>query len=428
MRIARPVLLNYMFSPYGIAILSTLVFLVAWTFPSGLYSSLVDEPDLMYFDAETLLFFLLCVVGFCAGLLLVDLLLPSPELLASKIGYLQFSRFKLMLPLAVTTTMTTLAGLELIRRAPNLLVLLMSQQGGDVKAQFADTQLGLVGWGATMQTVVLWWTYWRLSTLEPETAGSSRMSKFAAWTVFAIGVIAQLALSTLRVSRSDLMPVFAGFAILYVVKKIQNRKLETAGLLSYLLFFPLGVAAVFVGFGLLRGINDMTVGLADFVGYTLASYNRLTALLKGTMVYPYGGHGVYLSAALASNNALNVILPLREAFGWPSYIDLWSSEFQAPQIAGLNDRLIWSGAFGYLFADFGWATPLILTGYGVFYAGVWRSMKSGTAFGVTLYPWVAFSALSWFSSNLVFDYRFTFFVLAAIVLTVYERILATRWI
>jgi hypothetical protein len=425
MRIARPVMLNHIVSPYGIAIISTLFFLVALIFPSQLYTSLVSEPDLMFMDSETLLFFLLCVAGFWAGLLIVDFLLPTPELLESSLQPSRLTGLRLLLPLIVTTIMTALAGLQMLRQSPNLLILLLAQQGGAVKAQFAELQLGLLGWGATMQTVVLWWTYWKLINFRPNDSRPMRGPRFLFWLVFAIGLMAQVALSMLRVSRSDLMPVFGGLAILYLMHKIHRKKLRTSGLLCYLLLFPSIAMFLFIVFGLLRGVTDLTTSFGDFVGYTFASYNRLTALLHGTMHYPYGGHGAYLSMSLTTNNFLNAIFHLREAFGWPSYFEIWNSEFQAPQLAGLNSYLIWSGAFGYLFSDFGWATPLILMGYGVVYGLVWREAKSGTALGLTLYPWFAFSALSWFSSNLVFDYRFPFFVVGGLLLMAYERLLSS---
>jgi hypothetical protein len=426
MRIARPVILNHIVSPYGIAVLSTLVFLLAWVFPSGLYSRLVGEPDLMFLDAETLLFFLLCVAGFWSGLLLFDFLLPSSALLQSNFRRSRLNGFLISLPLIATTALTALTVLEMFKQAPDLLTLLLTQQGGAVKAEFADSRLGLIGWGATMQTVVLWWTYWRLSNVDSGVS-TPRKGKLFAWLIFSIGLLAQLALSMIRVSRSDLMPAFAGLAVLFVMKRIQSGKLKTAKLMRYLLFFSLGVASLFMVFGIYRGTNDLSVVFGDFMGYTLASYNRMTALLHGTMHYPYEGRGIYLSLGLLTNNFLNSIIPLKDTLAWPEFLDLWSSEFQAPQLAGLNPTLIWSGAFGYLFADFGWVTPLVLGVYGVIYGCVWRQAKSGTAIGVALYPWFAFSALSWFSGNLIFDFRFIFFLIAALLLAAYERVVSMHW-
>jgi hypothetical protein len=149
-------------------------------------------------------------------------------------------------------------------------------------------------------------------------------------------------------------------------------------------------------------------------------------VVGGAMRYPYGGSGVYLSNFLAYNNFFNHIIPLRNLMGWPEYLELWNSEFQAPALAGLRSDLIWSGVFGYLFSDFGWMTPLILIAYGVLYGFVWRSFRAGRTIGICLYPWLAFNCLCWFSSNMIFDARFPFFLAAGLLLVAYQKLLAVK--
>lgn len=418
MRTEHPVILNHIVSPYGIAALSTLFFLVAWTFPRGLYGDLINEPDLMFLDAETLLYFLLCVAGFWLGLLLIDFLFPSVQLIESFSRPSRLGSFALLLPLMVTTSMTVLAIMQMIKASPNVLVLLFAQQGSAAKTELTDFKLGFLGWGAGMQTAIVWWTYWRLSN--SRAGNAKRVTRFLSWLLLTIGVTAQVAISLLRVSRSDIMPVLAGIGVLYLMGKINRGEIGVAGLLRYVLFFPLSIVTVFVLFGLLRGAGDITTGLGDFVGYTLASYNRLTALLHGTMHYPYHGRGLYTFMCLNETNFLRSLLPVKD-LRWPDYFELWNSEFQGPQLAGLRPYLIWSGAFGYLFSDVRWGAPLVLGIYGLVYGLVWRLAKSGAALGLTLYPWLAFSALSWFSSNLAFDFRFPFFLAAGLLLMAYEN-------
>ena len=423
MRIERPVILNHIVSPYGIAGLSTFFFLLAWTFPPSLYAELVYEPDLMFLDPGTLLFFLFCVAGFWVGLLLIDFLFPASPLLQSQQQSIRLKGFALLLPLMVTTVMTAFAGMQMLKEAPNLLVLLFAQQGATVKSEFSDFKLGVLGWGVAMHMAVLWWTYWKLSNSRLSSSKRPRDRRIFSWLIFALGIVAQLGISFLRVSRSDLMPAIGGLAVLYLMGKILRGEIKTTGLVWYVLLFPLGVISVFVAFGLIRGAGDLTTGLGSFIEYTFASYNRLTALLHGRMHYPYGGRGIYIFSFLIENNFLRSLIPTD--FGWPDYFNLWNSEFQAPQLAGLNSYLIWSGAFGYLFSELGWGTPLILFIYGVAYGVVWRQAKSGTALGLTLYPWFAFSALSWFASNLAFSSHFPFFFVAGLILMGYEKL--CRW-
>jgi hypothetical protein len=207
--------------------------------------------------------------------------------------------------------------------------------------------------------------------------------------------------------------------------RIVRRELKTSGLLRYFVSFPMAAILLFFLFGLLRGISDITIALGGFAGYTIASYNRMAAVIHGSMRYPYQGHGIYLVGFLTSNNLMTQVIPLKEILGWPDFFTLWNSEFQAPQLAGLDPYLIWCGAFGYIFLEIGWAAPLFLVGMGIIYGIVWREAKLRTTIGLTLYPWFAFCALSWFTANLVFDSRLPFFVVAGLMLALYEKLLTT---
>jgi hypothetical protein len=427
MRIARPLLLNHIVSPYGIAIVSTLGFLIAWTFPPGLYSDLIGEPDLIFFDAETLLYFLLCVAGFWAGLLLIEFVLPSAPLLETSPRSSKIKGFPLMFPLMLATVMTGILVVQIYKNSPDLLVMLLSQQGSAVKLeQNQEASYGPLGWASVVLTSVLWWTYWMLINSRPDQPGQFRGRRFFPWFIFAVGFLVQIALCVVKVSRSELMPLFGGLAVLYLLDKIRRKKLTTVGLLRYSVVFSVTVVSLFSLFSLVRGVNDVSSNLSGLVGYTVASYNRMTALLRGSMHYPYGGSGIYLSNFMAYNRSFNEIIPLRKTMGWPESLELWNSDFQAPQLAGLDPFLIWSGSFGSLFVDFGWTTPLILTFYGVIYGVLWRSIKAGTTIGLTLYPWLAFSSLFWFGANSVFDHRFVFFFATGLLLMAYEKLLSIR--
>ncbi len=429
MRIERPLILNHIVSPYGISILSTFIFCLAWLFPSRIYMELMHEPDFLFLDVDTLLFFLLCILSFWVGLFIVDFMFSGDSLLSSTpysncLGY-----FWLLLPLIITTAMTALVAIRIYNSYPNILLLLATQQGDVIKSQQAsDVVLGPLGWASVVHTVVLWWTYWKIVDWKSRLTTSSKQFNFLPWLIFVVGVLTQIVLSTLKVSRSDLMPVFGGIAVLFLMSKVRRRKLGLAALIRCLLLGPVLILVFFSVFGLLRGTSDSYAGLQSFVGYTLASYNRLTALLHGTMHYPYSGHGIYLSVVLGYNHSLNALIPINETMGWPKeYLNFWNSDFQAPELSGLRYDLTWSGAFGYLFSDFGWGTPLILSGYGIIYGIFWKQAKAGTTLGIVLYPWLAFCALCWFSGNLIFDFRFPLFMAAALLLMLYERLLTLKF-
>src|SRR5450759_2552024 len=64
-------------SPYGMALMSSVVFVIAWVFPPDVYKYLMDEPDLIFLDVPSASFYALCVGAFLLGVWLVDTYVPS---------------------------------------------------------------------------------------------------------------------------------------------------------------------------------------------------------------------------------------------------------------------------------------------------------------------------------------------------------------
>jgi hypothetical protein len=377
----------------------------------------------MFLDPDVMLLFLLCVIGFWIGLLLVDFLFPRKGLFEQPVRPVQIQGFALFFPLILTTIMTAVVGVQVFRNTPDLLLLLLSQQGEAIKTQQnSDPVTGILGWASIMQIAIMWWTYWMLSNSVRRT----RFRRYCAWSVLYLALLVQLVLCFIRVSRADIMPIIGGFGILFMLGKLRRHELTTSSLFRYMFGFAGAVMCLFLAFGALRGADDLSTGFASFIGYTLASYNRMTAIVHGTMHYPFGGHGLYLSDFIAYNKFFNSIIPIKRYMGWPDYLDLWNADFSAPGRAGLRYDLIWSGTFGYLFDDFGWWTPLVILIFGVVFGFVWRAAKIGSTMGLCLYPWFAFNALCWFVGNLVFGYKFVFFTLAGLSLACYQKLLEMR--
>lgn len=412
---SRPYFLNHIVSASGLALFSTAAFLFAWSLPSETYSRLIGEPDYMHFDALTLLFFLLCVAGFFVGNMISGFLLQPSTSLESTGSNPGLGAY-LTLPLIVMTLLTFYEAYKVFTLTPDFLALLLGGQGNAIKAELQVPEVGTIGLADHFQIGIVWWTYWRISNSSEKTP----------WNMFrriliGMGVLAILVNSFVTMSRGGVIPVVVGLAILYLMNQLRRQKLSYRKLLYFGLSVFAGVAVIFMIFGISRGVIDTDSLLSSACGYTMASYNRLAALLQGKMRYTYGGHGVYISSFAAYSNTLNKVLPLRSTMHWPDFYDLWGSEFEAVQWAGLNSLLIWSGTFGYLFSDLGWGTPLMMMIYGVLYGFVWDRAKKGTAFGITVYPWFALSVVMWFSTNSLFDPELLMLLVTALALTLYEK-------
>jgi len=51
----------------------------------------------------------------------------------------------------------------------------------------------------------------------------------------------------------------------------------------------------------LKGALDLSTQVSTFIGYTIAAYNRLAAVLNGSLHFEYTGRGIYFSNFISFN-------------------------------------------------------------------------------------------------------------------------------
>jgi hypothetical protein len=214
-----------------------------------------------------------------------------------------------------------------------------------------------------------------------------------------------------------------GLAILTLTRKAVKSQMSIRFLVVSGLATAISVPLLFMVFSLMRGTNNWNDQITTFLGYTVSSYNRLAAIMNGRLRYPFAGHGMYLSGVVAHSS----LLPFSKMIRTPDSLDVWAAEFGAVSQAGLDGRLVWSGAFGYIFAELGWFSFVFVFGYGVLYGFVWKWIKSGTVKGVVLYPWFGFCILFWLGTNYLLDQPMEVFVAIAIGLTVFEHLCGVHY-
>jgi hypothetical protein len=411
----RDLLLRHIASPYGLTAASLLLFLFAWVFPPGTYSSYLREPDLMFLDPASLLYFLLCASGFLVGLMIVDFCFPVTGFARGRMELRVSPMWFLLLPLIAGTVLTIISIVLLLRSNANLLELLLTAQGGQLKAVGGFETSGTLGLASVALMGIVWWASWRKHQLN-----LSGWRRFAVQIVTLLATGSMLAAATLKLARGDLMPILAGAGILFVLSEIVEGRLTAASVLRYSAAFVALIVALFVGVSLLRGNVDADSVIGDLFGYTIASYNRMAAILDGRMHYPFAGQGMYISSFAAFNDTFNTLLPLNKLLAWPDFTTAWQSEFASVSTAGLNAGFIWSGTFGYVFSDMGWMSPFLLFAYGLMTGWVWRSLKLGRTAGIVLYPWFAFCILFWFGTNYLLDTKVVVLLVDAVILGLYE--------
>jgi hypothetical protein len=408
-------------SPYGLAMISYCGFLFAWFFPPDLYTEYVREPDLMFMDPQTLLFYTICVAAFLIGVRfsrLFGAFLPAAS------GPRVFARNPLpylLVPLVVATLYCFISLLVLGGQI-NFVALLASQHGDAIKTAGQAGQLEQT-WGRAMPalTSVLWWSLFRVTQLDLRgTAKTVFYLTFFAGT--GMGILTCIA----TVDRTNLMPIILGLFVVHFLHNTRTSNANAAKLLLTGAFTASTVVGLFLLFSFLRGALVLRLLVTSLLGYSIVSYNRMAALLLGTMHYAYEGRGVYLSRYLLQDGKLNTILHLGSTFGWPDTFGLWQTEFSSTMAAGLNPGFIWSGAFGYIYSDIGWWTPLYLYFLGLLVGYLWSKFNAGKTAGLVLYPWMAFCILVWFSANFVFSTNFVQLCEFAFALHVYDKLFLRR--
>ena len=410
-------MLNNIVSPYGLAMISYAFFMFACLIPPSVYSHYIHEPDLMFLDPATILFYTLCVMSFVAGVWFVGWLLPPVRFLDRKFLCVMPSAVFLLIPLILCTLLTAISSVLIVKNNPLAIPLLLAQQGNLLGPE-SGASLELTG---TMNISVLfvsgivWWSFWRLNQ-----AGIVWRGKLLVRIAQLLAITAVLILTSLILSKHLAIVILTGLAISYLARKVFLNQLDWNIAGRTMLVLILVGTSLFYLVSSLKGALDLSTQVATFIGYTIAAYNRLAAVLNGSLHFEYTGRGIYFSNFISFNNLFNRFIPVREVLHYPEFLNWWMSEFASVGKAGLQTSLIFCGAFGEIFLEIGWFAPLYVFCYGLLYGVIWRNMVAGRLIGIVLYPYCAYCILFWFSTNGLFDQDIVALGIDCVLLSAYE--------
>lgn len=403
-------------SPPYLLIYTSIVATMAMIFPPQIYESMIGEKSLMFLNPALAFFYLICSAAFLTGYKIIELLIKNFSLTDKNPESIQHA----YLPsntLIIAIALNTLSIYQIYSSSEDLILLLANQQGALAKDELSDAGIG--GLTNFVCIGIFWYCYYRyLRSQKSEYINGKNLHKILLITL----LITIITSSTIKLSRGELMPFLVGAALIYLNNKLSNPESEGIKFNVFIFKSFIFVFFIFSAFSSLRGEVEIVKITSDFIGYTLASYNRLSGILDGRLKFEFTGTGVYLSSFLSFNNSLNKLLPISEYMNWPKYFDLWNSEFLSVSMAGLNEYLIWPTAIGYIFIDLGWFSPIILFMYGMLYAGVWSSWKKGSPLGIILYPWLGFCLLFWFGTNYLLDTKFFVLLITSITISMANRL------
>jgi hypothetical protein len=403
-------------SPYGLAMLSYCLFLFAWLFPPGLYTEYVREPDLMFLNPITLAFYSVCVAAFSLGVHFSRFFRsPAGKSTATHVSAGHPALY-LVGPLFLAACFCSMY-LILLGGKLNFVALLASQHGDAIKTanEMGKESQGRWDESLPLLTAVLWWSLFRARQLRLR-GTTKKLFYLIFFPSMGVGILTCVA----TVDRTSLMPIIIGCLVISLFYKSRGVNVRLGNLVVTGLASMTAVLGLFLIFSFLRGALAIHVLMTSLLGYTIVSYNRLTGLLIGVMHYAYEGRGVYLSRYVLEDVKLNSVFHLIDRFGWPNGFTLWQSEFLSTSASGLNSTFIWSGAFGYVYSDIGWWTPLFVCFVGVLAGYLWARFTAGKTVGVVLYPCVGFWILTWFATNSIFGVNFIRYIEFAVALTFYD--------
>jgi hypothetical protein len=322
-----------------------------------------------------------------------------------------------MIPLTVGIILTASSVFLLLELNSDIIVFLMTQQGGQLKELVATELASGYNLAPLMLTGIIWWAFWRSSDLR-----LNGWRNLLVKSVLVVAMLVVVAAATLILSRDILIMVTSGLAVLYLIRRTSRRRVSFRFAFGAATTIVVCAAVLFFGFSFLRGVDGWDDQVYTLFGYTAASYNRLAAVVNGNLRFPFADRGLYLSSFVAFNHTWNRLVPLARLMNWPDQLEVWRAEFGAVTRAGLDGNLIWPGAFGYIFSDLAWFSFPFIFGCGMLYGLAWNWIKRGKVLGIVLYPCFAYCALLWFATNSLLDSQRAVMVVAAIILASYERV------
>lgn len=409
-------------SPYSLALASYAVFLAAWLFPPDTYTSLLHEPDLLFLNPLAFGYFTACIIAFLVGVRASRFFCHTKTSTPQRLIGVSNALVYLLTPLAMSTAYCLWYLKELGARMP-LLALLSSQQGQLIKLSVMTGQLetGRSAVGLPVLMGTLWWATFRESQINLRTN-----EKWFVRFMLLLSTVVCIATCVARVDRTSLVALCAGLVVVWLYRLSLRDDVRLGRLIMTGLICLSILPMIFVSVGYLRGAGTFQSILTSAAGYSLASYNRLTALLIGQMTYVYHGTGIYLAPYLLEGHNLDKIFHITKSLGWPTFNDIYLSEFQSVAAAGLNPAYIWSGAFGYIYSDLGWGTLAYLLVVGAVSGYAWARFKGGNVMAVVLYPWMMSCVVLWFAANYLVGFSLNGLFEGLIALILWDKLTLRR--
>ena len=413
MKISR--LMFHPLSPLTVVVVPLVLLAVVLAMPPAVYEFYMREPDFAYMNWQMAKFFLanigMFIAGVCVGLLLLGV--PKP---ADAIKPLQ-DPLHIWIPLCIALGISFYAEAILLMNNSWLWTAWLSptKDFSFVRSELNTT--GALTEAGTLLAAIIQWTIWK--TRSYERAHQVCLTNLRLALVFAIAILLLSAL--IKLARWELFPYLTAIAISLAGASGSIENISFRKALPKILIGVAGLFIVFNAIAMIRGVVAIGDLIESTMGYTVASFNRLSLMLSGSLNYPYGGSGIYAFRFLANVPILGWFVDVSRLFLIPDAYLAWLSEFDAVAMSGLSSYYIWATAFGYVFIDLGNWVFLYFFLFGVLSAWGWREFWQGKTLGITLYPYIVFCIAFMVGDNFIAYRGIVTLVMVSLALVAYER-------
>jgi len=393
-------------SPITALSLSLAIAALSILFPRAYYEGVMGEQDFVYHDLRTALYVAMCASAFLIGFAFHKYVFV-PVLKPSRQEKITSNKEPLYLLLTIGISIACLGVslytlIVLYTSIPSSFV--VSALSGDISSTLlrdeveeiiSDQNLGIA---LNASSAFVPWMMFVVLRCPPKV----RKTPLGILAIaLMLGLVPLICVNAaLQQTRGAILyAIFAAFVVWCAVRMAQGRLSIRRLVLVGLTAFAFAIAY----FALLEITRSW--GSADAVSlvgkqllaYYVGAYNRLAAMLNGTLMFPSEG-GYYWTQWIWEMPLVSNLLDLQRlaihlfgAVGPSTWEDAWPYVYSAGLLKDMNVVTV----FGYTYNDFGWFGFLPFIIYGFVSGLTWEAFRTGSVWAIIIYPYVLWSIVEW---------------------------------
>lgn len=390
-------------SPIFLVLYNFLIMMIALLFPPTIYTYFLDEKNYIFMNLSIFLLVTMSLLAFWLGYEISYMTFPKIKCISKRKIFIKKSIF-IGIPLIIFEILTALFIVVFIKQNIGVFYLLLNGLGNSYKENILTNFFFLFVY---MLIGIIYWAYNKYKRFTIK-------SNLIRILIF-IGILEVLLVSSIMLARFIAIPFLIGLVIIFLKYK---KKFNLFTILKYLI---LGII-VFIIASIFRSNNSDNIFeliITKFMGYTIASFNRLALVLDGNLNYTYSYTGYYLMPLLSHVPLLHNIIPNIYQI---DYKKIWLEEFKDVESTQLQASYIWSTVYGYIYSVLGYLTPIYFFMLGLLTGPLWKSFVYNKTTGTIIYPWFFAGLILSFTSNIIFLPQFIALLYALLFIILWESL------